>query len=146
MTQLLERPILPTPHEAELAGVASRSLSRAKTAELRVQLDSGEVLLLPRSVNTLLYNLLTEMAQGNAVTLIPVHAELTTQEAADYLNVSRPYLIGLLNQAKIPHHMTGTHRRVKFSDLQAYRQATEDQRQKTMQELAAQAQALGMGY
>ncbi|WP_379994033.1 helix-turn-helix domain-containing protein [Devosia nitrariae] len=146
MTQLLERPVLPTPDDAELANAASRTLSRAKSAELRVQVDSGEVLRLPKSVNELLYRLLTEMAQGNAVTLIPIHAELTTQEAADYLNVSRPYLIRLLQKGEIDHHMVGTHRRIKFSDLQTYRKASDEKRRQAMQALADQAQELDMGY
>lgn len=148
MTTLLERPILPSADDAELAAQASRHLSRAKHegAELRVQVDGGEMLRLPKAVNELLYHLLTEMAKGNAVTLIPVHAELTTQEAADYLNVSRPYLVRLLEQGKIRFHMVGTHRRVKFSDLEVFRKASEEERKAVMDELAAQAQELGMGY
>lgn len=146
MTRLLKRPVLPTPDDAELAGVASRTLSRARTSELRVQIDGGETLRLPRAINELLYHLLTEMAQGNAVTLIPVQAELTTQEAADVLNVSRPFLIRLLERGEIAHHRVGTHRRVKFSDLQAYRKAMNEKRQEAMQALADQAQELEMGY
>jgi excisionase family DNA binding protein len=148
MTSLLERPILPSADDAELAAKASRHLSRARHegAELRVQVDGGEMLRLPKAVSDLLYHLLAEMAQGNAVTLFPVHAELTTQEAADYLNVSRPYLIRLLEQGKVPFHMVGTHRRVKFSDLEAFRKTAEDERRRVMDELAAQAQELGMGH
>jgi excisionase family DNA binding protein len=148
MTTLLERPILPSADDAELAAQASRHLSRAKHegAELRVQLNGGETLRLPKAVNDLLYHLLTEMAKGNAVTLIPVHAELTTQEAADHLNVSRPYLVKLLEQGKIKFNMVGTHRRVKFSDLQAFQKATDEERKAVMDQLAAQAQQLGMGY
>lgn len=148
MTTLLERPVLPSADDAELAAEASRHLSRAKHegAELRVQVDGGELLRLPKSVSDLLYHVLTEMAQGNAVTLIPVHAELTTQEAADYLNVSRPYLIRLLETGRIPFSMVGTHRRVKFGALEAFRKTSEEARQKAMEELAAQAQELGMGY
>jgi excisionase family DNA binding protein len=148
MTNLLQRPIMPSADDAELAAQASRQLSRVKQegAELRVQIDGGETLRLPKSVSNLLYHLLTEMAQGNAVTLIPIHAELTTQEAADYLNVSRPYLIRLLEEGRMKFNMVGTHRRVKFSDLEAYRKATEDERQRVMEELANQAQELGMGY
>ncbi|MER8383661.1 helix-turn-helix domain-containing protein [Mesorhizobium sp. M1307] len=148
MTTLLERPILPSADDAELAAQASRHLSRAKHegAELRVQVDGGEMLRLPKAVNDLLYHLLTEMAQGNAVTLFPIHAELTTQEAADYLNVSRPYLVRLLEEGKVKFHMVGTHRRVKFRDLDAFRKSTEEERQRVMDELAAQAQDLGMGY
>jgi excisionase family DNA binding protein len=148
MTALLERPILPSADDTALAERASRHLSRAKHegAELRVQVDGGEVLRLPKAISDLLYLMLTEMAQGNAVTLIPVHAELTTQEAADYLNVSRPHLIRMLEQGKVKFHMVGTHRRIRFSDLEAYRKAAEEEHQRVMDELAAQAQELGMGY
>lgn len=147
MAQLLERPILPSADDAELAAQASRQLSRGKHegAELRVQVGN-ETLRLPKSVGDLLYHLLTEMGQGNAVTVIPVHAELTTQEAADYLNVSRPYLIRLLEEGRLPFNMVGTHRRVKFSDLAIYRSKTEEERKSLMEALAAQAQQLGMGY
>ncbi|RWE12781.1 MAG: helix-turn-helix domain-containing protein [Mesorhizobium sp.] len=148
MTTLLERPILPSADDAELAAQASRQLSRAKHegAELRVQVDGGEVLRLPKAVSELLYHLLTEMAQGNAVTLFPIHAELTTQEAADYLNVSRPYLIRLLEEGRVKFNMVGTHRRIKFGDLEAFRKSNEDERKRVMDDLAAQAQELGMGY
>lgn len=148
MSSVLNRPILPSPDDAELAAKVSRQLSRAKAegSELRVQVDGGEMLQLPKAVSELLYHLLSEMAQGNAVTLFPIHAELTTQEAADYLNVSRPYLIRLLEQGKIKYSMVGTHRRVKFQDLEAFRRKTEEERLKVMDELASQAQELGMGY
>ena len=86
------------------------------------------------------------MAQGNAVTIIPIHAELTTQEAADFLNVSRPYLVRLLEQKKMPFHMVGTHRRVRFEDLMAFKASFEKSRREAMDELATQAQELGMGY
>lgn len=147
MARMLERPILPSADDAELAAEASRQLSRTKHegTELCVQVGS-ETLRLPKAVGDLLYHLLNEMAQGNAVTIIPVHAELTTQEAADYLNVSRPYLIRLLEEGKLQFSMVGTHRRIKFSDLAAYRKTAEESRKKMMEELAAQAQELGMGY
>ena len=147
MTELLDRPdIIPTEDDAELAATASRALASASAESLSVRLDDGKELQLPKSVTPFLVHLLTEMAQGNAVTLIPVHAELTTQEAADYLNVSRPYLIKLLEQEKIPFHKVGTHRRVRFTELEAYRKRAEEERRAAMDELAAQAQELGMGY
>jgi len=147
MTKLAERPILLSPDDAELAAQASRQLLRTKRdgAGLSVQVGD-ETLRLPKAVGDLLYHILTEMAQGNAVTVIPVHAELTTQEAADFLNVSRPYLIRLLEEGKLPFSMVGTHRRVKFSDLATFRKKSDDERRKVMEELAAQAQELGMGY
>jgi excisionase family DNA binding protein len=148
MTKLLDRPVLPSPQDTELALQGSRMLAALKHADqsLRVQLDDGNILLLPKAATNLIQHLLTEMGQGNAVTLIPVHAELTTQEAADYLNVSRPYLIRLLEGGKVPFRLVGSHRRVKFSDLDAYRKRAEEERKNAMDELAAQSQELGMGY
>ena len=86
------------------------------------------------------------MGQGNAVTLIPLHAELTTQEAANLMNISRPYLNKLLDRGDIPHHKVGTHRRIRFEDLERFRGRREVERRKALEELAAQAQELGAGY
>jgi excisionase family DNA binding protein len=93
-----------------------------------------------------LLEILNQMAQGNAVTIIPIHAELTTQQAADVLNVSRPFVIKLIEDKALPCKMVGTHRRVLFSDLMAYKRAIDAERLKVLDELAAQAQELGMGY
>jgi len=132
---------------AESSRVLAQSTSSASDKELRVQLDDGQQIVLPKAAARLLSHLLTEMGRGNAVTLIPIHAELTTQEAANVLNVSRPYLIRLLEEdKKIKFHRIGSHRRVKFSDLKRYKDQIEDERKAAMEELAAQAQELKMGY
>jgi excisionase family DNA binding protein len=149
MTEVIDpvvTPLVPNETDSELAATASRALARANKDAIRVRLDDGDELTLPKSVTPLLIHLLTEMAQGNSVTLIPVHAELSTQEVANLLNISRPHLVRLLEDNVIPHHKVGTHRRVKFTDVEAYKERFETQRRAALDELAKQAQDLGMGY
>jgi excisionase family DNA binding protein len=146
MAELDDDTAVPTLQDAQLATHASQVLAPKAEAELRITLDDGTEVTLPRAATRLLHHLLTQMSLGNAVTLIPIHAELTTQEAADYLNVSRPFLIKLLEANKIPFHMVGTHRRIKFTDLLSFKKKSEQDRQVAMEELARQAQQLGMGY
>ena len=139
--------VVPTEADAVIAEEASRILASLVQGDaLRVHLDDGRVLTLPRAAARLLAHLLTEMADGNAVSLIPVHAEMTTQEAADFLNVSRPFLVGLLEANAIPYRKVGTHRRIRFKDVKGYRDRIDAERERTLDELAAQAQELGMGY
>lgn len=148
MNALLERngTIVPSDNDAKLATESSRILSKHSDQNLHVQLDDGQQLPLPRAIQELISHLLVEMSQGNAVTLIPIHAEMTTQEAADFLNVSRPYLVKLLETNQIPHHRVGTHRRVRFNELRAFKQRQAEARAAALDELAAQAQELDMGY
>lgn len=94
----------------------------------------------------LLRDLLVEMAQGNAVTIVSIHAELTTQEAANILNVSRPHLVKLLEDGGIPFVKTGAHRRIRYQDLIAYRELRDQESRATLDELTAQAQEYDMGY
>jgi excisionase family DNA binding protein len=141
---------LPTP---EIAGMARESAARIarllqkqpEADRARVRLD-GEEIILPRAAVALLRDLLTEMAQGRAVNLIPVHAELTTQQAADLLNVSRPHLVKLINEGKIPHAMVGTHRRIRLQDLLEYQRRQQADSGAALAELAQQAQELDLGY
>lgn len=155
MTAIASRiyePVLPDENDRELAQQSSRSLvghlGHLSEARLSV-MEKGETVesvLLPKSALKLLVDLLAEMARGNAVTLIPVHAELTTQQAADLLMVSRPFLVGLLDQKKIPFRKVGTHRRVLFKDLMGYKQTVDAKRSEALDDLAKQAQELKMGY
>ena len=94
----------------------------------------------------MLLNLLQDLAGGNTVTLVPHHAELTTQEAAELLKVSRPFLIGLLDAGKIPCRKVGKHRRIAAGDVIRYKRQEEAAREKVLAELAAEAQELNMGY
>ncbi|QJE74287.1 helix-turn-helix domain-containing protein [Aerophototrophica crusticola] len=149
MNTLLEKPdtVVPTEDDTRLATESSRVLAaHGLDRELRVQLGDGQVLPLPRAAQHLLAHLLVEMSQGNAVTLIPVHAELTTQEAADYLNVSRPHLVKLLESGEVPFRKVGSHRRVQFRDLKAFKDRTMARRSGALDQLAAEAQELGLGY
>lgn len=155
MTAIASRiyePVLPDDNDRELAQQSSRSLVAhlRNLSEARLSVvEKGETVenvLLPKSALKLLVDLLAEMARGNAVTLIPVHAELTTQQAADLLLVSRPFLVGLLDQKKIPFRKVGTHRRVLFKDLMAYKQTVDAKRSEALDDLAKQAQELKMGY
>ena len=138
--------VVPDETDSELAATASRELARAAKASVSVRLEDGTDLQLPKAVTPLLVKILTEMAQGNAVTLIPLHAELTTQEAANLLNISRPFLNKLLEAGELKHHKVGTHRRVRFQDLEAYRERREREREDSLSELARLAQEEGMGY
>jgi excisionase family DNA binding protein len=92
----------------------------------------------------MLVRILEEMARGNAVTLIPVHTELTTQEAANMLNISRPSLIRLLDEGKIEYRKIGTHRSVKFESLMAYKRKGDAERRAALAELAAYDQEIGV--
>jgi excisionase family DNA binding protein len=149
MNALLDKPdtVVPTEKEAEQATESSRILAKVRPEDgLRVRIETGEEFVLPKAAVQLLSRLLTEMSQGNAVTLIPLHAELTTQEAADFLNVSRPYLIALLEERQIPYRKVGTHRRIKFGELQAFKKRNDEEHAVALNELAAQAQELKLGY
>ncbi len=128
--------------------LANRKLGRRTTVCIQL-LDDGkepEAIAVPTAALRVFVHLLTEMAQGNAVTIIPIHAELTTQQAADLLNVSRPYIVKLLDERKIPSRTVGKYRRVRYEDLMAFRRKDDDARAKVLDELTAEAQELGMGY
>ena len=145
--------VAPTEADALLARESSRRLASRKLgrrASVRVQfLDdsgNGEPVEVPASALRLFLRLLTEMSQGNTVTLIPTPAELTTQQAADLLNVSRPYVVKLLDEGKIPSRAVGKYRRVRFDDLMAYKSKDDEARLKVLAELSALDQELDLGY
>ncbi|MGM0381068.1 MAG: helix-turn-helix domain-containing protein [bacterium] len=147
-----ENPVTPTESEAKQAQKTGRILAKhiKKNKKLEIQIvdngDEPETLQLPASAGKLLLKLLTELAKGNAVSLIPHHAELTTQQAADLLNVSRPHIVELLEEGEIPFRKVGTHRRIRFEDLLEYKRNIDNRREDTLDELVKQAQELNLGY
>jgi excisionase family DNA binding protein len=149
MSQALLDPTLPSEADATLARETSRLLAPRMRSKNPLRLRVGaapkeETIELPASAVKMLVRILEEMARGNAVTLIPVHAELTTQEAADMLNISRPSLIQLLDDGKIDYRKVGTHRRVRFEALMRFKRGADAERRAALDELAAYDQELGI--
>jgi excisionase family DNA binding protein len=139
-----------SPTEAEMlqARESSRRLSqvvsRGRPLRLLTEGDGGGTVEIPAAAAQLLVRLLAEMAKGNAVTLIPIHAELTTQRVADLLGVSRPFVVKEIEEGRLPARKVGTHRRVLFQDLVDYRKRTDASRRKALDELAELDQELGL--
>lgn len=151
-SQDLNDPILPSQEEVILARESSRTLAQnidpKQTISLKIQnQEGGEVPMnLPSSAVRLLLDILEQMANGNAVTLTPLHAELSTNQAAELLRVSRPFLIKLLEEGEIPFRKVGRHRRILAKDVLAYRKAIFEKRSNVLDELTDQAQELNLGY
>jgi len=144
---------LPSTRDIDIALSSQRVLAafmstKAETQRIHVfdEKDQPHAIELPTSALRLLVTILAELADGNAVKIIPIHAEATTQEAADLLNVSRPHIVKLLENGALPFHKTGKHRRIRFADLMAYMAERQARSEAAMAELARQAQEFGMGY
>ncbi|MCY3851701.1 MAG: helix-turn-helix domain-containing protein [Acidimicrobiaceae bacterium] len=135
---------------AEAVEILERFLrERPATDGLIVKLvadGTDATVMVPGDALRLLVEVLAQIANGNAVTVAPVHAELTTQQAADLLNVSRPFLVKLLEEGKIPHRRVGNRRRVLLSDLITYQQIDHAERSAAADCLTAEAQRLGLDY
>ena len=128
-----------------LSGLAPVS-RKGRSVRLQASDKTAPAVEVPTSAFRLFLEILNQMAQGNAVTLVPSHHELTTQQAADLLRVSRPYFVKLIESGAIHYHRVGSRRRVKFENLMAYMEKVKGESREALDELAAQAQELGMGY
>jgi excisionase family DNA binding protein len=104
----------------------------------------NERIPLPRSVFYILQQIVFHMMQGRAITIVPVDKELTTQQAADILNVSRPYLVRLLEEKKIPFFKVGSHRRIRFKDVMDYKKKRDTERTLGLAELTRLSQEFGL--
>lgn len=151
MSHLNEK--LPTAEEALLA----RSCSQGLSAVIDTKSDAQEFSLtdregvahkvsIPMNALRMFVELLNHLGQGNMVKLVPIHAELTTQEAADLLNISRPTMIKLLDEDALPYRRIGNRRKILFADLQAYKSRLARDRLAVLAELNELDQELGLGY
>lgn len=104
----------------------------------------GSVITIPEAHYAVVRRVLDELARGKALQLIAYPKDLTTQQAADILNVSRTYLLRLLDQGELPYIKVGTHRRVKLQDVLEYRARRSRQRQESLAKMARMAQELGV--
>lgn len=142
--------IRPGDVDADVAGRAARRindyLARHQGNEpitIQVEVGEDEGLVLPRPAAVMVAQVLASLANGQGVQIMPDRAMLTTQQAADAINVSRPYLIGLLEREEIPYEMVGTHRRISFADLLEYKRNDDQRRRRAADEMTALGEELG---
>lgn len=138
-------------HDAELALRAARRIGEyltthpgADPVNIQGELAGDDALVVPREAAVLLAKVLGFLANGEGVNVIPDTAELTTQQAAEFLNVSRPYVIKLLESGEIPFRLVGTHRRIEFRELREYKSRDDLKRRRAADELTQLTQELGL--
>jgi excisionase family DNA binding protein len=124
---------------------AALSKKKADTVKIKIQ-ESGEFINVPKKALELLFYIVSTMAEGRSISLIPSDSDVSTQQAADILNVSRPHVVKLLEKGIIPYKKVGSHRRIKLQDVMTYDEKLRAQRSANLMLLAKQAQVLGLGY
>lgn len=134
----------------EAAAALVRRLRRLPSPEggapTRLVASDGEVLDVPPALLAVLVTVAEELGRGNGVSVLPLHRQLTTSEAAQLLNVSRPHLITLLERGELPFEKAGTHRRVRLADVLAYRQAQDRRRREALTDMVRQGEELDLDY
>jgi excisionase family DNA binding protein len=142
--------IRPGEVDAEVANRAARRIKDYlathpddEPVEITAEIGDADALVVPRAAAVMLAQILGILANGLGVQIMPDRAMLTTQQAADALNVSRPYLIGLLESGQIPFEMVGTHRRIAFEDLLTYKRRNDQHRRAVLDELTELGEELG---
>lgn len=149
----LPEPVPPSQTDIRMAKETSRRLSRIATPGRALRISPGngesvetEQIEIPAGAVPLIQAVLAAMARGDAVSIVPIHARLTTQQAADLLGVSRPYLIGILEAGKLGYTKVGKHRRIVLQDLLAFKRKHHEASQKGLDELAQETENLGIEY
>jgi excisionase family DNA binding protein len=138
-------PALPSAEDAILAREVSRALERHQDEHaVRLLVDEHTALDLPQSATDLLLEILKQIGAGNAVTLVSLEADVTTQQAADLLNVSRPYLVGLIDNGTLPARMVGNQRRLPLKAVLDYKVDTKAKRRLALDDLSALHQEMGL--
>jgi excisionase family DNA binding protein len=139
----------PSESDAELARTAASRIipfvrgQASQTAYLTFA-DGKESIVLPSGSLEIFNSILESMAAGHGIMIFPQYAELTTMEAADILNVSRPYLIGLLEKKEIPYRLVGRHRRIRMEDILEYKERIDREREAILDQMVAEAEELGL--
>ena len=139
----------PNESDADLARTASSKIlplvREQKPQAVHLTFVDGQVsIVLPIGSLEMINSILEAMAAGHGVMVFPQHAELTTMEAADILNVSRPYLIKLLEAGDIPYHKVGRHRRIRLEDVMQYKREIDLRREEILDQMVAEAEELGL--
>jgi excisionase family DNA binding protein len=150
MNLLTHRQLPPNAQDAAIARASGQHLSRFarrnRSLRFHVEAERDQVIELPAGAVAMLMDILEAMAAGRGVTIIPENAELTTVQAAAVLNVSRPFLIRLLENGAIPHRKVGRHRRIRMEDVMDYKTRIDRDREAVLDQLVAEAQEHDMGY
>lgn len=125
----------------------SNKLRTVSTPGVKIKIqESDEFITIPKKALSLLITILSNMSEGKSITIIPTDSEVSTQQAAEMLNVSRPHLIKLLENNTIPFKKVGSHRRILLRDLITYEKGLERTREEKLKFLSEQAQELNLGY
>lgn len=130
--------------EIETIKQLKKLIAKAENKELQISTSNGESIALPNSVTDIFRTVINVIAQGKGISLIPVAEEVTTTQGAEILNISRPYLMRLIENGEIPYHQVGTHKRINLQDLLEYKKIRDTKRKKGLQKLTELSQELGL--
>ena len=144
MTSLYTPPHDGDQQEIETIKQLRNLIADTKNSQIQFTTSQGDSIPIPQKVTEVLRTVIDIMAQGKGISLVPVADEVTTTQAAEILNISRPYLMKLINNDQIPYHQVGTHKRILLKDLLEYKKSRDAKRQEGLQKLTELSQELGL--